>query len=163
MILEYTKMKVLNLTNSLRTNPEEAIRIGLNLIDVANVVKNIENPKRNDEKTCNMKKVTLFPKDARGITNWNNLGKATNIDKAKALHFIEALQPHAGTLTSEELSSAANIVRNFVNPKQDDGNLHHSEKTTAFKYALDEDYETNEERMNGYNNYKADMDRNKIT
>lgn len=29
----------------------------------------------------------------------------------------------------------------------------------AFKYALDEDYETNEERMNVYNNYKADMDR----
>lgn len=29
----------------------------------------------------------------------------------------------------------------------------------AFKYALDEDYETNEERMNAYNNYKADMDR----
>lgn len=163
MILEYTKMKVLNLTNSLRTNPEEAIRIGLNLIDVANVVKNIENPKRNDEKTCNMKKVTLFPKDARGITNWNNLGKATNIDKAKALHLIEALQNHSGTLTSEELSSAANIVRNFVNPKQDDGNLHHSEKATAFKYALDKDYETNEERTNGHNNYKADMDRNKIT
>lgn len=29
----------------------------------------------------------------------------------------------------------------------------------AFKYALDEDYETNEERINSYNNYKADMDR----
>lgn len=29
----------------------------------------------------------------------------------------------------------------------------------AFKYALDEDYETNEERMNAYNNYKADMNR----
>lgn len=29
----------------------------------------------------------------------------------------------------------------------------------AFKYALDEDYETNDERMNAYNNYKADMDR----
>lgn len=29
----------------------------------------------------------------------------------------------------------------------------------AFKYALDEDYETNEDRMNAYNNYKADMDR----
>lgn len=71
---------------------------------------------------------TLFPKDARGVINWYNLGKATNIDKAKALHFIEALQNHAGTLTSEELSSAAKIVRNFVNPKQNDGNLHHSEK-----------------------------------
>ena len=29
----------------------------------------------------------------------------------------------------------------------------------AFKYALDEDYDTNEERMNAYNNYKADMNR----
>lgn len=71
---------------------------------------------------------TLFPKDARGVINWYNLGKATNIDKAKALHFIEALQNHSGTLTSEELSSAANIVRNFVNPKQNDGNLQKTEK-----------------------------------
>lgn len=29
----------------------------------------------------------------------------------------------------------------------------------AFKYALDEDFETNEERMDAYNNYKSDMDR----
>lgn len=71
---------------------------------------------------------TLFPKDARGVINWYNLGKATNIDKAKALHFIEALQNHSGTLTSEELSSAANIVRNFVNPKQNDGNLQKTER-----------------------------------
>ena len=71
---------------------------------------------------------TLFPKDARGVINWYNLGKATNIDKAKALHFIEALQNHSGTLTSEELSSAAKIVRNFVNPKQNDGNLQKTEK-----------------------------------
>lgn len=71
---------------------------------------------------------TLFPKDARGVINWYNLGKATNIDKAKALHFIEALQNHSGTLTSEELSSAAKIVRNFVNPKQNDGNLQKTER-----------------------------------
>lgn len=78
--------------------------------------------------TCKVKKVTLFPKDARGVINWYNLGKATNIDKAKALHFIEALQNHSGTLTSEELSSAAKIVRNFVNPKQNDGNLQKTER-----------------------------------
>ena len=71
---------------------------------------------------------TLFPKDARGVINWYNLGKATNIDKAKTLHFIEALQNHSGTLTSEELSSAANIVRNFVNPKQNDENLQKTER-----------------------------------
>lgn len=39
MILEYTKMKVLNLTNSLRTNPEEAIHNGQDLTDVANEIK----------------------------------------------------------------------------------------------------------------------------
>ena len=68
--------------------------------------------------TCKVKKVNLFPKDARGITNWYNLGKATNIDKAKALHFIEALQNHSGTLTSEELSSAANIVNSSETSKR---------------------------------------------
>lgn len=71
---------------------------------------------------------SLYPKGERGIIYWINNNKLSNVDKEKALHFIEALQPHAGTLTSEKLSSAAKIVRNFVNPKQNDGNLHHSEK-----------------------------------
>ena len=68
--------------------------------------------------------VTLFPKDARGIVNWLNLGKATNIDKEKALHFIEALPNHPGTtIKDEELISAANVVRNFENEKVSDGNV----------------------------------------
>lgn len=62
--------------------------------------------------------VTLFPKDAKGIVNWFNLGKATNIDKEKALHFIEALPNHPGTtIKDEELISATNVVRNFENTK----------------------------------------------
>lgn len=40
---------------------------------------------------------TLFPKDAKGIVYWFNSGKATNIDKEKALRFIEALPNHPGT------------------------------------------------------------------
>ena len=71
---------------------------------------------------------SLYPKGERGIIYWINNNKLSNVDKEKALHFIEALQPHAGTLTSEELSSAANIVRNFVNPKQNDGNLQKTER-----------------------------------
>ena len=71
---------------------------------------------------------SLYPKGERGIIYWINNNKLSNVDKEKALHFIEALQPHAGTLTSEELSSAAKIVRNFVNPKQNDGNLQKTEK-----------------------------------
>lgn len=62
--------------------------------------------------------VTLFPKDAKGIVNWFNLGKVTNIDKEKALHFIEALPNHPGTtIKDEELISATNVVRNFENTK----------------------------------------------
>ena len=57
---------------------------------------------------------TLYPKAVRGIIHWINQGKITNVDKEKALHFIEALQPHAGTtITSEELLSAANVVKDF--------------------------------------------------
>lgn len=63
--------------------------------------------------------VTLFPKDARGVINWFNQGKATNIDKEKALHFIEALQNHSGTtITDEELKSAANIINSFETTKK---------------------------------------------
>ena len=57
---------------------------------------------------------TLYPKEVRGIIHWINQGKITNVDKEKALHFIEALQPHAGTtITNEELLSAANVVKDF--------------------------------------------------
>ncbi len=63
--------------------------------------------------------VTLFPKDAKGVINWFNQGKATNIDKEKALHFIEALQNHPGTtITSEELNSAANVINSFETAKE---------------------------------------------
>lgn len=78
---------------------------------------------------------SLYPKGERGIIYWINNNKLSNVDKEKALHFIEALQPHAGTLTSEELSSAAKIVRNFVNPKQNDGNL---QKTERYSLRVDQ-------------------------
>ena len=61
---------------------------------------------------------TLFPKDAKGIVYWFYSGKATNIDKEKALHFIEALPNHPGTtIKEEELFSAAKVVENFENSK----------------------------------------------
>lgn len=61
---------------------------------------------------------TLFPKDAKGIVYWFNSRKATNIDKEKALRFIEALPNHPGTtIKEEELFSAAKVVKDFVNPK----------------------------------------------
>ena len=64
---------------------------------------------------------TLFPKEAKGIVHWFNLGKATNIDKEKALRFIEALPTHPGTtIKAEELLSAANVVKDFETAKVSD-------------------------------------------
>ena len=60
---------------------------------------------------------TLYPKEAKGILKWIIDRNYTNIDKEKALRFIEELQPHAGTtIKREELVSAAKVVEDFVNP-----------------------------------------------
>ena len=57
---------------------------------------------------------TLFPKEARGIVNWFNTGKTSNVDKEKALTWLGALRSHRGTeLTEQELSSATNVVKGF--------------------------------------------------
>lgn len=82
--------------------------------------------------------VTLFPKDARGVINWFNQGKATNIDKEKALHFIEALQNHSGTtITDEELKSAANIINSFETTKENGEKV----DSDGIKFSLkDEEY-----------------------
>lgn len=62
---------------------------------------------------------SLYPKEERGIVYWINNGRISNVDKEKALHFIEALQPHAGTtITDEELKSAANIINSFETTKK---------------------------------------------
>lgn len=61
---------------------------------------------------------SLYPKGERGIVNWVNTGRLSNVDKKRALRFIEELQPHAGTtIKSEELSSAAKVIQDFENPK----------------------------------------------
>ena len=62
---------------------------------------------------------SLYPKEEKGIINWVNTGRISNVDKEKALHFIEALQPHAGTsITDEELKSAANVINSFETTKK---------------------------------------------
>lgn len=62
---------------------------------------------------------SLYPKEEKGIINLVNTGRISNVDKEKALHFIEALQPHVGTsITDEELKSAANIINSFETTKE---------------------------------------------
>ncbi len=59
-----------------------------------------------------------FGKTDGRVRMHENTDKATNIDKKKALHLIEALQNHPETtIRSEELSSAAKVVENFEKPK----------------------------------------------
>ena len=61
---------------------------------------------------------SLFPKEARGIVNWLNTNKASNINKEKALAWLGALRNHRGTeLTEQELSDAAKVVENFESTK----------------------------------------------
>lgn len=52
------KGKVLDLIDSLRTNPAESERIGLDLVSVAEIVKNFENPSVGDEKNGNISEDT---------------------------------------------------------------------------------------------------------
>jgi hypothetical protein len=60
---------------------------------------------------------TLYPKKAKGIINWILTGKTTQMDTEKALNWIGALQTHLGTeLSQQELSTAAKVVKDFVNP-----------------------------------------------
>lgn len=96
--------------------------------------------------------VTLFPKDEKGIINWINTGKATNIDKEKALRFIEALPNHPGTtITNEELDSATKVVKDFVNPTLYDGNI--EEESALLRPVTDEetlDRLNNEETIKVY-------------
>lgn len=96
--------------------------------------------------------VTLFPKDEKGIINWINTGKATNIDKEKALRFIEALPNHPGTtITNEELDSATKVVKDFVNPTLYDGNI--EEDSALLRPVTDEetlDRLNNEETIKVY-------------
>ncbi len=96
---------------------------------------------------------TLYPKEAKGILKWIIDKNYTNIDKKKALRFIEELQPHAGTtIKREELDSAAKVVEDFKNPKdsdmKSDGNFSSdstqasaatTESTDTAKYRIRED------------------------
>lgn len=68
-----------------------------------------------DSTKCRKNRVhSVFPKDYGEWQNWINNGKATNIDKEKALECLGALRNHHETeLTEQELSLVENIVKGF--------------------------------------------------
>lgn len=59
---------------------------------------------------------TVFGKDEEKIVNWINNGFATYINKEKALNFLHHSAPIAETSGNSRLSSAAKVVKDFVNP-----------------------------------------------
>ena len=64
---------------------------------------------------------TLYPKNVKGIVKWFIDGYLTQIEKEKALRWIEALRPHVGTtISNEELNSAAKVIESFENSKFSD-------------------------------------------
>ena len=104
---------------------------------------------------------TLYPKDAKGIIKWFLDGLHTQVDKEKALRWIEALRSHPGTSISEELysesspltgqqrtiladvdinelNSAAKIVENFENPKLSEENLREREGEATKRLTYEE-------------------------
>ena len=86
---------------------------------------------------------TIYPKEEKGIVKWMIDGNATNINKQKALRFIEALQPHVGTtITSEELSDAAKVVESFENPRVDDKKIFDGEEDDEHLYRIVDDKST---------------------
>ena len=62
---------------------------------------------------------SVFGKGGNNIVDWINRGMATYINKEKALSFLSHQSaPIAATAANEELSSAAKVVKDFVNPKE---------------------------------------------
>lgn len=77
---------------------------------------------------------TLYPKNAKGIIKWINDGLITNVDKRKALDWLEALHTHRGTgLINQELDSATKIVESFENPKIEGENVRKNGGGTRFR------------------------------
>lgn len=60
---------------------------------------------------------SVFGKNEDNIVDWIEKGFATYIDKEKALNYLHHSALRAEALSSPRLISAANIVRNFENPK----------------------------------------------
>lgn len=60
--------------------------------------------------------VSAFGKANNSIVKWINKGFATYINKEKALNYLYLSAPIAEAAENSELSSAANIVKDFVNP-----------------------------------------------
>ena len=94
-----------------------------------------------------------FAEDAYTAENRSH-GKAKNEFEEYNDEFLQPLRKAYNALMQRLGKSYDNVKVYMVAKHGLERNAH-----IAFKKALDEDYEKNEERMDAYNNYKADIDR----
>ena len=94
-----------------------------------------------------------FAEDAYTAENRSH-GKAKNEFEEYNDEFLQPLRKAYNALMQKLGKSYDNVKVYMVAKHGLERNAH-----IAFKKALDEDYEKNEERMDAYNNYKADIDR----
>lgn len=66
---------------------------------------------------------SVFGKDDDNIVDWLNRDLATYISKEKALNYLHHSALRAVTSDGPRLSTAAKVVKNFVNPKVSDENI----------------------------------------
>ena len=66
---------------------------------------------------------SVFGKGKENVVGWFNKGYATYINKEKALSYLRIPAPIAGAQDNQELLSATKVVKDFVNPSVDSGNL----------------------------------------
>lgn len=106
---------------------------------------------------------TLHPKEAKGIIYWVINNKLSNVDKEKALSFIEALQSHSGTTINErELSMATKVINNFdnrqVNLKKDvEKELKNTKVDNNLLFREELDAEKGSEKVVDVVNYNDEM------
>ena len=86
---------------------------------------------------------SLFGKASKGVTKWILDGKLLSVDKEKAQSYISASALNADATYKNELSSAANILKDFENPTI--GGKNH---TTLIKSAVNNNDEFSPESDN---------------
>lgn len=82
---------------------------------------------------------SVFGKNNKGVIDWVNKGKLLYADKEKALRYISASAHIADATYKAELDTAANVVRNFENPKVSGGKV--SGEDLMFRDGDAKDYE----------------------
>ena len=78
---------------------------------------------------------SVFGKKDTSVVHWINKGYLTSVDKEKALSYLHLSAPIAEASNNQELSSATNIIKNFENPKLNNGS-----EGVLFRKVPDEDF-----------------------